>query len=252
MKPSTTGTELPPRDVRSIPKLTQAYARNRSLGVVVSLVVFLMIFGAISGASHLAGEAYRSGNVLVFWLSIATLIPALAATVYLAVPGWGGRLQGHLVQRLYAKVGNVAFAASTGWTKRLALMLGGFLGICIVSSVVLSFAFEIPTMYLQPISSLYVVPFLVGLWFLMRPMVGYAALLWPLLYALHAVLILVGAPIVFASPWDWLNLVIPTVGYGMLSGLVGHCYSRVALRRLKALAKVDQAAADQPEEAAGQ
>ena len=251
MKPSTTGNELPPQDVRSIPKLTQAYARNRSLGVVVSLLVFLMIFGAISGASHLAGEAYRSGNMLVLWLSIATLIPALTATVYLAVPRWGGRLQDQLARRLYAKEGNVAFAGPTGRTKRLALMLGGFLGICIVSSVVLSFAFEIPTMYLQPISSLYVVPFLVGLWFLMRPTVGSAALLWPLLYALHAILILAGAPIVFVSPWDWLNMVIPTVGYGMLSGFVGHFYSRVALRRLKTLTQVGPAAADQPEEAAG-
>jgi hypothetical protein len=48
-----------------------------------------------------------------------------------------------------------------------------------------------------------------------------------------------------------LNMLIPTVAYGMLSGFVGYLYSRVALRRLKSLAQVDQTAADQPEEAAG-
>jgi hypothetical protein len=69
----------------------------------------------------------------------------------------------------------------------------------------------------------------------MRPMVGYAALLWPALYAAHAILIVAGAPIVFSSPWDSLNMVVPTIGYGLLAALVGHFYSRVALRRLKSL-----------------
>ena len=252
MKQSPTGTERPPQDLRRIPTWAQAYARNRSLGVVVFLFVFLMVCGVISGASHIAGEAYRSGNMLVLWLSIAALISALAATVYLAVPRWGGRLQERLSKRLYASEGNVALAVPTARAKRLALILGGFLGLCIITSVILSFVFNIPTMYLQPISSLYVVPFLVGLWLLMRPMVGYAVLLWPALYALHASLILVGAPIVFVSPWDWLNMLIPTVGYGMLSGLVGHLYSRVALSRLKTLTRVDVTAVDQSAEATGQ
>jgi hypothetical protein len=219
---------------------------------VVSLFAFVMIFGVISGASHFAGEAYRSDNMLALCLSIAALIPAFAATIFLSVPCWGGRLQDRLAQRLYANEGNVAFAAPSARSRNWGLVLGGLLGICIVSSVTLSFTYEIPTKYMQPISALYAVPFLVGLWFLMRPMAGYAALLWPALYALHAILILVGAPIIFASPWDWLNMLIPTVGYGMLSGLVGHFYSRVALRRLKSLTHVDQTHANQSAQERGQ
>ena len=39
--------------------------------------------------------------------------------------------------------------------------------------------------YMQPISAVYVVPFLVALNFLMRPTAGNIPLLWPLLYGLQ-------------------------------------------------------------------
>jgi hypothetical protein len=60
-------------------------------------------------------------------------------------------------------------------------------------------------------------------------------LLWALLYTLHALLILAGAPIVFHGKWWNLNLALPVFGYGILSLLAGHIYSRVALRRLRRL-----------------
>ena len=131
------------------------------------------------------------------------------------------------------------------------MVLSGGFGICILASVILGFALGIPSKYMQPISALYMVPFLIGLWVLMRPMVGYAALLWPLFYGIHAILILAGAPILFTGPWDGLNMLIPVAGYGMLAGLVGHFYSRVALRQLKRLAQADLTGADQVEEARG-
>jgi hypothetical protein len=106
--------------------------------------------------------------------------------------------------------------------------------------------------HMQPISALYVVPFLVCLWLLMRPMVGWAALLWPLLFAIHAILILAGAPIFFTAPWDGLNMLIPIAGYGILAGLVGHLQSRVALTQLKRLSRVGPTGPDQSEEASGQ
>ena len=117
--------------------------------------------------------------------------------------------------------------------------------------MILGFFFDIPSKFMQPISAVYVVPFLVGLWLLMRPMAGYAALLWPLLYAIHAILILAGAPILFTGPWEVLNVVIPIAGYGLLASLAGHFYSRVALRHLKRLTQVDLNHAGQPKEVRG-
>jgi hypothetical protein len=242
----------PPKDPHGIAKCAQTYAQNRSLGVVISMIVFLLLCAAIGGPSYLAGEAYRSGNMLLFWVAIALLVPAVGALGYCSVPRWGGKLLERLTQRLYAKEGNVSFLPPSGRAKVLGYMLAVFLGTCVVASVTLGSVFEIPTKYMQPISALYVVPFLVCLWLLMRPMVGWAALLWPLLFALHAILILAGAPILFTAPWDGLNMLIPIAGYGILAGLVGHLQSRVALARLKRLTRVDPAGPDQSEEASGQ
>jgi hypothetical protein len=90
---------------------------------------------------------------------------------------------------------------------------------------------------MQPISAIYVVPFLVILWLLMRPTVGFISLLWPALYIIHAVLILVGVPILFVGRWDVLNMLIPTVGYGLLTGLISHFYSRYALWKLRRVSR---------------
>ncbi len=73
-------------------------------------------------------------------------------------------------------------------------------------------------------------------------------LLWPTLYALHALLIVCGVPIVWSPPWDGLNMLIPVAGYGLLSGLVGHLYSRFALRKVKRLAGMDHAGIDRQKE----
>ena len=253
MSQSPMKSELPPpRDPEGISKWARAYAQNRSLGVVVLIIIFLMLCVAIGGSSLLAGVAYRSGNMPLFWVSIAVLVSAAGADVYISIPRWGGKLLERIVQRLYAKEGNVAFSPPAERGKVWGPVLGACFGICILTSVLLGVAFEIPSKYMQPISALYVVPFLVGLWLLMRPMAGYPALLWPLLYAIHAILILSGAPILFTGPWDVLNMLIPIAGYGMLSGLVGHLYSRVALRQLKRLTRVDPTGADQAEEVRGQ
>ena len=242
----------PQKDPQELAKWARAYAQNRSLGVVVSLTFFVVLAAAIGGLSYLAGVSYRSGNMLPFWVSIAALVPVLGALIYLSTPRWGGKLLERVVERLYAKEGNVAFSPPSAQAKVWGPVLGACFGICVLASVMSGFAFDIPSKYMQPISALYVVPFLVGLWFLMRPMARYAALLWPALYATHAILILAGVPILFTGrPWEGLNILIPIAGYGILSALVGHLYSRVALRRLKRLTQADLTGAERPEEVSG-
>jgi len=90
---------------------------------------------------------------------------------------------------------------------------------------------------MQPISAIYCVPFLVFLAYILRGEASPLMMLWPALYALHAILIVAGAPIVFAGRWNGLNMLIPGAGYGLLVGLLGHVYSRFALRRLRKAAR---------------
>jgi hypothetical protein len=89
---------------------------------------------------------------------------------------------------------------------------------------------------MQPVSALYVVPFLVVLGIVIRPASSPFMFLWPVLYALHAILIVAGAPI---RVGNGLDIFIAIAGYGLLAGLAAHAYSRYALRKLRRLTRVD-------------
>ena len=71
--------------------------------------------------------------------------------------------------------------------------------------------------------------------------------LWPALYALHAILLVVGAPIYFEDPYTILNMLVPTAGYGIAAAVAGHVYSRFALRRLRRLAATAERSSNGPE-----
>jgi hypothetical protein len=89
---------------------------------------------------------------------------------------------------------------------------------------------------MQPISALLVVPFLVALWAGNRQALSPIGLLWAGLYALHAVLIVAGAPVVFTGRLEILNMGLPVLGYGVLTAVVGHLYNRYALARMRQVA----------------
>jgi hypothetical protein len=108
--------------------------------------------------------------------------------------------------------------------------------LCILASVIAGNLGLISSRFMQPVSALYVVPFVTFLILVQRPMSGYLMLIWPALYAVHAILILAGGP-TFRGRWDVLNMLIPTAGYGLFSTLIALLYSRYALFRLKRLAR---------------
>jgi hypothetical protein len=234
-------------DAHQMQRWVRRYAQNRSLGVAVNLVVFAILSLAIALPSYWGGIAYRQGNATLLTLCIGTLVVALAATIYLSVPWWGGRRLQQAAERLYAGEGRVTISAANGKRKWLGAALGAGFAFCVTASVILGLLGYLPDgKYMQPISAIYCVPFLVALIFLLRPATGYIPLLWPLLYALHAALIVAGAPIVFAGAWEPLNMVVPIVGYGLLTTLIGHVYSRRALHRVRSLAARQLAGANRP------
>jgi hypothetical protein len=212
------------------------YAQNRSLGVVVSLALFVLLWLAISLPSYWGGMAYRDGNYALLALCIGVLVVALVALFFFSAPRWGGKLIEKAADKLYAGEGRVTISVTSERRRRLGAAIGAPFGICVLGSVILGFLGYLPTgKYMQPVSAVYVVPFLIALNLLMRPAVGNVGLLWPLLYGLHALLIVAGAPIVFVEPWDSLNMVLPIVGYGLLTSLVSHLYSRWALHNIRAI-----------------
>jgi hypothetical protein len=167
---------------------------------------------------------------------MAVAVLAMAAIIYVSVPRWGGRRLQQLGAKLYEAEGSVTIATPHARPAWLVAGLAITFGICVVTHAILGVLDFLPTAkYMQPISALYVVPFLVGLNLLMRPATGFVPLLWPWFYALHAILIVAGAPIVFRGAYEPLNMLVPIVGYGLLSSLIGHLYSRWALHSVRAI-----------------
>lgn len=218
---------------QEIARWARAYAQNRSLGVVIALLVFAALSAAIGILSYVGGIAYRDEKTASLWICIAALLAVVATLVYMAVPKWGGRRLEALAGRFYRE-GKVSMSVpAQPERQRIALMMGVALSCGVFASVLLGYLGYVPPKYAQPVSAIYVVPFLFGLQILMRPAVSYVSLLWPILYGVHAILIVVGVPIVLVGPWESLNIALPIVGYGLVAALLGHACNRRAWHRLK-------------------
>jgi hypothetical protein len=221
---------------RQIQRWVRRYAQNRSLPVIVSLAVFALLFLAISLSSLWGGIAYRNGDTVMFSVCLVIAIVAMAATIYVSVPRWGGRRLQELGEKLYEAEGRATIEPQRARRPWIVACLGLGFGMCVICHVMLGVLGYLPTdKYMQPISALYIVPFLVALNWLMRPATGKIQLLWPLLYALHAIAIVAGAPIVFRHRWEVLNMLVPVVGYGLMTSLISHIYSRWALHSVRTI-----------------
>jgi hypothetical protein len=227
---------------REIPRWAGQYARNRTLASVVFLVVIGLAAAALALLAGAAEGAYEAGN----WVWAACL--AAFGAVVLGCLLWfrfvsGRTISRAIAHRLYGEEGTAA-------TERMEQIDGEAHFLCraqllTLCCVVVWFALflvgVIPNRQMMPTSVISIVPSLYYFFAVRyRGAVSPFMLLWPALYAVHALLLVMGAPIYFQGGprgiYEAANMVIPTLGYGLLSALLGHLYSRLALRRLRALA----------------
>ena len=228
-------------NLKDIPKWTRRYAQNRTIPFLISLIINLCLFAGIAIPSYFGGIAYRNGNMLLFGISIFVSITSMIGVVIVSMPKWGSKIIERITRRVYAGEGSILMSSPESMKKKewLGYIAAIIFGSCIVSSMVLGNKGFFLIEYMQPISALYFVPFTVFLYFWQRPMVSSTMLLWPILYAIHAILVVFGVPIQFDEPWIFLNMLIPIAGYGLLSGLIGHLYSRFALKKLKGISHLE-------------
>ena len=233
--------------LKEIPKWTRRYAQNRTIPVLIALTIYLCLFAGIAIPSYFGGKAYMSGNLVLFWICIFVLAVAMISLAFFCVPKWGGKFIERISRRLYNREGDVLISVPETIKKKLgvgyvvAMVFGTYVFIsCVFISVILGLLGYLSIKYMQPVSALYVVPFLVFLYLWQRPIISPLALLWPTLYAIHAILVVAGVPIQFGGSLVFLNMLIPIAGYGILCGLVGHVYSRYALKKLKTTAHLEE------------
>lgn len=243
-------------DPRQIVRWTRRYAQNRTISFLVQWVFIVIMVLGIGLAASLTQMAHQQGNRMLFTGSVIIMTVSLIALVWFSMSRWSGELIFSITNWLYGREGYVSYSGGAS-NKPLPLWLtglgGGLIAYHLLGALLISFNY-MHIRYMQPWSAAYMTPYLIAM--VIYQGLGFWAWFWPLLYGLHALLLLLDVPIRFGREYELMNIVVPVFGYGLLAILIGHAYSRYALWKLKSLARdalpaEDETVADDGENAAG-
>ncbi len=238
--------------LKEIPKWARRYAQNRTLTILVLLAMtglFGMFVAVIVGFPlALAATGFWKGNMAMGCVGTAVLVAVLAALVKFYIfmfAKFGGKNKGLLDQiidrRIYGHEGiaSMPMPKLSKKRKRLDIIAGIVYMICLLGSMELGMLGYIEVKYFLPLMALFVIPFGVYQYFILKPRLGPVLLLFPIFYAIHAILIIAGVPIyftgTFAVPLNMFLLIV----YTLLTYAIGHIYSRYALKKLKGLTHLE-------------
>jgi hypothetical protein len=222
--------------VREVPKWANRYAHNRTLQVMVNMSLYFLAFVAIAGSSKLAGREGQAGHKIAALGWCAVALAAAALWIWLVATHRLGRMSNAITGLLYSAEGTVVAAARAYRCSHANIVIAIVFPLCVALSVAACLALETAYRYWLPITAAYAVPFLVYVWARQGGMAAPFMLLWPGLLLIHAALALAGV-YPFSSEPNALAVLTPTFGYGAVAALASHVYSRVALRRLRSLAR---------------
>ena len=241
-------------NLKEIPKWAHKYAQNRTLTILVltaMIMLFSIIFAGLLGFPlGLATAGFQKGNMLLGYIGIAATVAVLVAMlifIVITLKKFGSKNRGMLDQLIdkwtYGKEGTATLSVPKSSKKKICLEIVGsvIFFICLFGSWHLAVKGFISYKYLQPVSALYIVPYTVcGWYFFKSPRMGPIYLLFPILYTIHAILILAGVPIFFTTEnFCIISICLPYMGYSLLPYVIGHLYSRHALKKLKDIAHLE-------------
>jgi len=236
--------------LEEIPKWTRKYARNRTLTSLAVIVIAMLIAMVVAFPLGFAQAAFEKGNIILACVCIIALVAILIFLFIICVPKFNGVniIGGWIDKLIYRREGTALMPEPTLTKKKkwLCYVIGPVVGGCFLGTMYLGMEGYIAFKYMQPVSALYFVPSLVHLYFLQRPRIGPLALICPILYTIHAILIVAGVPIFFTGKnLCMLNICLPVFGYTFLAHTIGHLYSRYALKKLKGLTHLEGEAANE-------
>lgn len=221
--------------LREIPRLAGVYSRNRTLVILVSMLVCSLASALIAGLSVGAARAYGTGHPGLGVVLVVIDAAVCLGWVWLVLSRRLNQWMSGVSEWLYRGDGMVV-AAPVCQPGRSAKVVAWVFGLLICATPILVQQWPVPDWGLQPITALYTVPFMVWLWWMQRGHQSPLMLLWPVLYALHAVALLAGVPLLRAID-PMMQVLLPMVVYSALAVLASHLHGRYALRRLRALAR---------------
>jgi hypothetical protein len=227
--------------LKEIPKWTRRYAQNRTLTPFVLIVMIFLISIGIGLPLGLVIGAFTKGNMILAGAGIALLVAASIFPIIFALKVGGKNhisIDQWIDQWIYGEEGTASMQQPklTKKKKWLNFVVALVVFICVIGSMDLAKEGFISFKYLQPVTALYFVPFLVFQYFMRRPRLGPLLLICPILCTIHAILIIVGVPIYFTGSFGILNQFLPLFAYTFLAYVIAHFYSRYALKKIKDVA----------------
>ena len=231
--------------LKEIPKWTKRYAQNRTLTTVVIIAMGIIMGAVVTIPISCLITAFVKRNIILGIIG-AVLFVIMSVFYVKFLLKFGGKNRGLIDRRIDKWIyGNEGIASVpnpklTNKQKWLEFVIAAIVFICIIGSNSLCMDGYLSFKYLQPISVLFIVPFLVSQYFLRRPKQGPLLLICPVLYTVHAILIVASVPIFFMGGLGILNMALPLFGYTFLVYAIGHFYSRYALQQLKNIANLQE------------
>lgn len=227
------------QDPRQLAKWAERYARSRTIPFLVQWSFIVLLVMVLGGLAQGALYAWRTGRPVLLWFLVAIIFTLTLGLLWFSIARWGRERIWSISEWYYRKEGYATFGGGDKAAElrrmRWLTVLGVGLMLYHLAGAVMVGTGYLPMRYFQPYSAVYMAPFLAALIVVQR--LGWWAWIWPVLYLAHAMLLLSGAWRPFPQNWFFMDIVVPVFGYGLISMLVGHIYSRYALRRLKRLAR---------------
>ncbi len=201
--------------LKEIPKWTRKYAQNRTLTILVLMVMICLVSGVTAFSLAFTMTAFMRGKLILAGIGTAVSV-AIFISLIVFVAKFGGKNRGLIDQkidkRIYGKEGTASVPVPKSSKKRICLEIvsGVIFFICFFGSWYLAMEGYIAFKYLQPVSALYIVPYIVcGWYFWQSPKMGPIYLLHPILYAIHAILIVPGVPLFFTGNFCIFSICLP-------------------------------------------
>ncbi|MFC1604278.1 hypothetical protein ACFL5F_04545 [Planctomycetota bacterium] len=227
--------------LKEIPKWTRKYAQNRTLTSYVVIGIGMLVGLVVAFLSALVITAFIREKMILAGIGIVVLAAIFIFLLIIIRRRFGGKYQGWVDQWIYGHEGTASMPQPKLTKKNiwLGFLVAVVVFICTLGTYHLSKEGYIAFKYMLPLSAIYYVPFLVYQYFQQRPRIGPLVLICPILYTIHAILIVAGVPIFFSGNWGILNLALPVFGYTFLAHVISHIYSRYALKKLKGITHLE-------------
>jgi hypothetical protein len=226
--------------LKEVPKWTRKYAQNRTLTSYVVIGIGMLTGLVVVFFSALVITALVKGKMTLAGIGIVVLA-AILIFLLIIIRKFGGTNQGWIDRLIYGHEGTASMPQPklTKRTKWLGFLVAVVVFICTIGTYHLSKEGYIAFKYMLPLSAIFFVPFLVFQYSQQRPTIGPLVLICPILYTIHAILIVAGVPIFFSGNWGILNLALPVFGYTFLAHAIAHIYGRYALEKLKGITHLE-------------